>query len=107
MIYDLRIYKLMPNKMADIKKRFTDVTLKLFEKHGIRVVGFWENLLLGSNELIYVAVFKDLNELERAWRSFSEDPEWLEVKHRTEAGGAFIDHVESRLLRPLPFSALQ
>jgi hypothetical protein len=40
MIYEWRIYEVMPGKMNLLHDRFQKITLKLFEKHGIKVVGF-------------------------------------------------------------------
>jgi hypothetical protein len=41
MIYEYRAYYIVPGRMPDIQRRFGDITMKLFGKHGIRVVGFW------------------------------------------------------------------
>jgi hypothetical protein len=37
MIYELRIYHDMPGRMPDIDKRFNDVTMGLFKKHGLQM----------------------------------------------------------------------
>ena len=44
MIYELRTYIIVPGRMADIERRFCDVTLRLFQKHGMEVVGFWRTV---------------------------------------------------------------
>ena len=41
MIYEHRTYVIPPGKMDAILARFRDDTFRLFEKHGIGVVGFW------------------------------------------------------------------
>ena len=41
MIYEMRSYRVMPGRMPDLLKRFDTITLKLFDKHGIRQAGFW------------------------------------------------------------------
>jgi len=45
MIYEERIYTIVPGKMQDINNRFANVTMRLFEKHGMKVVGFGKLLL--------------------------------------------------------------
>ena len=40
MIYEYRAYYVMPGRMVDLQRRFADVTMGLFKKHGIQVVGF-------------------------------------------------------------------
>ena len=41
MIHELRIYHCVPGRLPDLNKRFETITLKLWEKHGIRQAGFW------------------------------------------------------------------
>src|SRR5256712_12129244 len=57
MIYEYRAYYVMPGRMPDIQRRFAEITLNLFKKHGIRVVGFWETVIGESNELVYICVY--------------------------------------------------
>ena len=54
MIYEYRAYYVMPGRMPDVQKRFADVTMGLFKKHGIKVVGFWDSVIGESNELVYI-----------------------------------------------------
>ena len=41
MIYEMRIYTTIPGRMPNLLARFENDTLKLWEKHGIKQVGFW------------------------------------------------------------------
>lgn len=45
MIHELRIYRGMPGRLPDLIKRFESVTLKLWDKHGFRPVGFWTTVI--------------------------------------------------------------
>ena len=36
MIYELRIYECVPGRLPDLNKRFSTITLKIWERHGIR-----------------------------------------------------------------------
>ena len=45
MIHELRVYRCVPGRLPDLNRRFETVTLKLFEKHGIRQVGFWTTVI--------------------------------------------------------------
>ena len=40
-IYELRIYTTVPGRMPNLLRRFEDHTLRIWEKHGIKQVGFW------------------------------------------------------------------
>jgi len=39
-VYELRVYEAVPGRLGDLNKRFETLTIKLWEKHGIRPVGF-------------------------------------------------------------------
>lgn len=106
-LYELRIYTAMPTKLPNIIARFRDHTLQLFEKHGIRNVGYWTNLVGGANdELWYILAFEDMAHRERAWNAFIADPEWLAVRAETEKDGPIVHHLENRFLSPTDFSPL-
>ena len=108
MIYEERIYTIMPGKMADIERRFADHTLKLFEKHGIKVVGFWKTILGRQNfELVYILQYKDMNERMDKWEAFTKDPEWIKARKESETHGPLVVQVENKILSPLPFSQLK
>lgn len=40
MLYELRIYHIHPGKMQAINDRFSNHTLRIFAKHGIKVIDF-------------------------------------------------------------------
>jgi hypothetical protein len=99
MIYELRIYHVMPGRMDDINRRFRDHTMKLFARHRIKVVGFWTTLVGENDELIYVVAFDDMNQRQAAWDAFGADPEWIKVKRESEANGVLVARVTNKLLR--------
>jgi hypothetical protein len=39
MIYEYTVYEAAPGRMADLHTRFRDHTIRLFERHGMKVVG--------------------------------------------------------------------
>ena len=53
MIYELRVYHCVPGRLPNLLKRFDTITLKLWEKHGIRQAGFWTVLVLGAECVRY------------------------------------------------------
>ena len=107
MIYEYRAYYACPGRMPDIQKRFNDVTMRLFGKHGITVVGFWETVIGESNELVYICAFEDLAARQRAWASFQADPEWIEARKQSEMNGPLVERVVNKIWRPTKFSPLQ
>ena len=107
-IYEERIYKIVPGKMPDIMARFTNHALPLFEKHGIKLVGFWQTAIgPSSNELVYFVAYDDLGHREKAWNAFMNDPAWIEAKAKSEQNGMLVADVANRILTPTAFSPLQ
>ena len=68
MIYEMRSYRAMPGRLPDLLKRFDTITLKLFEKHGIKQAGFWTTEVGESNHnLIYLCAYESMAEREQKW----------------------------------------
>lgn len=108
MLHELRIYHCMPGRLPDLNNRFVTVTLKLWEKHDIRPVGFWTVLIGESNsELYYMLEWKDLAERDRLWTAFATDPEWLKAKAETEKNGQLITHLTNYILQPTNYSKMK
>ena len=80
MLHELRIYHCVPGRLPDLNKRFETITLKLWEKHGIRPVAFWTTYIGESNNVLtYLLAWESLAEREKKWAAFATDPEWLEI----------------------------
>ena len=108
MIYELRIYTANPGKMSALQARFRDHTVRLFEKHGIKNVGYWVNTIGGrSDELWYILAFDDLGHRQRAWEAFGADPEWQTARRESEKDGPLVHHTENRIMTPTDFSPLR
>ncbi len=108
MIFELRIYTAHPGKMGALQARFRDHTCALFEKHGIKNVGYWVNTLGGRNdELWYMLGYEDLNQRQAAWAAFGSDPEWLKARADSEKDGPLVHHTENRIMSATDFSPIK
>ncbi len=108
MIYELRVYHAMPGRLPDLNKRFETITLKIWEKHGFRPVGFWTTLVGESNNaLYYILEWKDLAERERLWTGFQADPEWIKARAETEKNGPLLTHLSNQFLTPTSYSKMK
>jgi len=108
MIYELRIYHCLPNRLPALLKRFETQTLRVWEKHGIRQAGFWTTAIGGSNhELTYLLAWESLAEREKKWAAFATDPEWLTARAKTEADGQIVGNIVNQLLVPTSFSSVK
>ncbi len=107
MIYEWRVYEAVPGKMAALNNRFAKLTLRLFKKHGLTVVGFWQADIGTSNVLYYMLAFDDLAQRDKAWAAFRVDPEWRQGRAESEREGPLVARVTSSILRPTSYSPMQ
>ena len=108
MIYELRIYHATPGKLKALNQRFETTTLRFWDKHGIRQVGFWTPLIGESNnDLYYIIEWENLAEREQKWNSFMSDPEWIKARAATEVDGPLYSHITNMILTPTSFSKLK
>jgi hypothetical protein len=108
MLYELRIYDCVSGKLPDLLKRFDTITLKLWEKHGIKQAGFWTTVIGESNQrLYYLLAWNSLAEREQKWNGFATDPEWLTARAKTEENGAIVANVTNEILAPTSFSSVK
>jgi hypothetical protein len=108
MIYELRTYYAMPLRLPDLNRRFADITLGYFKKHGIQVVGFWTNELGGSSEqLIYMLAYDSLADREKKWSAFITDAERLAKFAETEKNGPLLSRLTAQILKPTAYSPMK
>lgn len=107
MIYELRVYRCLPGRLPALIKRFEDVTLKLWEQHGIRQAGFFTTVIGESNQdLTYILKWDSMAEREKLWTAFMSDPAWIAGRAKSEESGQIVGNITSQLLAPTAFSAL-
>jgi hypothetical protein len=108
MLHELRVYRVLPHRMPNLLDRFQNVTLKLWDKHGIRQVAFWTTLVGESNhDLTYLLQWESLAERETKWGAFSSDPEWIKARAESERDGPIVANISNQILVPTAFSALR
>ena len=108
MIYEQRVYRCVPGKLPALLNRFETITLKLWEKHGIKQAGFFTTLIGESHqELTYYLAWESLADREKKWAAFQTDPNWIAARAKTEADGQIVGNIVSQLLVPTAFSSVK
>jgi hypothetical protein len=108
MIYELRIYEVFPGKMEALHKRFAEVTVPLWERLGVQIVGFWTTVIGTShNQLIYILAFESLAQREAIWAQFKSDPAWLEALAESEKDGVLVKQISNSFMAPTSYSRLK
>ena len=107
MMYELRVYKILPGRMEAMKARLERATV-IFRKNGFDVAGVWTEIVEGQDpRLIYITVFDSVEDRERKWSSFVEDPDWLALEAESEQDGKIVAGVTYTHMDPASFSPLQ
>jgi hypothetical protein len=107
MIYESRVYRCVPGRLPALVKRFETITLKIWEKHGIRQAGFWTTVIGESNnDLTYLLAWESLAEREKKWGAFTTDPDWIAARDDSEKDGPIVANIVSSILQPTSFSSV-
>lgn len=105
MIYEFRTYHCVPGKLPLLLERFERTTLGIWEKHGIRQLGFWTvQIGASSQDLHYILQWPSLAVREESWKTFQSDPEWRVAREETERDGPLVLSVANMILTPTAFS---
>ncbi|MGO4271352.1 NIPSNAP family protein [Paenibacillus sp. TAF58] len=103
MLYELRIYQVVPGRMQAILDRFRDDTIRIFAKHDMKVTNFWVDADETKDRLYYVLEHQDAASREQNFKAFLEDTEWLELKERTEQNGPLHEKIDIVYMKKAPF----
>jgi hypothetical protein len=108
MIHEMRVYHCVPGKLPALLDRFERITLKIWERFGIRQAGFWATAIGESNHtLIYLLAWERWPSAKRNGTAFMNDPEWQAKRAETEANGPLLTHVSNQILQPTAFSSVR
>ncbi len=118
--FELRTYTTEAGRLPDLNARFRDHTLKLFEKHGMTNVSYWnlaadqkgaKSPLVAGHTLIYLLAHKSEAAAKASFDAFRADPAWVAAKEASEkkAGGSLTikDGVKSEFLVPMDYSPVK
>ena len=106
-VYELRVYHAVPGKLPELLARFRDHTDKLFERHGMKSVGYWTptDEPQKSDTLIYILAHPSREAATANWKAFQEDTEWKSVREKSEENGKLVVKVDSTFMELTDFSA--
>ena len=109
MIYENRTYWAAEGKLEALHSRFRDVTLAVFAKYDMKVIGFWtpEEATDETGDLIYILAFESKEAMKKAWDAFRNDPDWVNGKEASEVNGRLVTKLTSVVMDPTDYSPLQ
>ncbi|WP_084582245.1 NIPSNAP family protein [Sphingomonas azotifigens] len=106
-VYELRIYTPAPGKAEALSARFRNHTLKLFAKHGMRNIAYWNELPrpdAPEGRVVYILSYPSRAARDADWKAFGDDPEWQKVVAESEANGKLVTRVDSIFMTMAAYS---
>jgi len=88
-VYELRTYTTLPGRLPALHKRFSEHTMKLFEKHGMKNEAYWTPTdERKDTTLIYIISHESDDAAKKNWAAFQADPDWQKARTASEADDA-------------------
>jgi hypothetical protein len=108
-VFEMRTYYAGPGKMKALHARFRDHTCKLFEKHGMTLIGFWSptDPQDAEEKMVYILAFPSREAADKSWKAFVDDPVWKAAKDASEKDGKLVEKVERVFLNPTDYSPIK
>ena len=106
-VYEMRTYYANPGKLADLEARFRNDTIRIFNTHSMKSLGYWVPQDNKDNYLVYILEHPSKEEATKNWAAFMADPEWKKVAAASEANGKLVNHVVSVYMDALDFSPIK
>ena len=103
-VQELRVYDAMPGKLPALHDRFSNHTMRLFERHGIENIAYWTEVVGTSNRLVYMLGYPSLGDREKGWAAFQADPEWNKARTESEKDGSLVRVSRHSIMRLTSYS---
>jgi hypothetical protein len=108
-IFEMRTYE-SPSKEGNLSKigMFNNGEIAVFRKTGLHPVFFGEALAGGNlPRLTYLLTFADMEEREKNWAVFRNDPDWKKLSATPGLGNAeILSNITNTFLRPAVYSQI-
>ena len=108
-VFELRTYTAADGKLPDLQARFRNHTMRIFEKHGMKNVGYWvpQDAPAKDNTLIYIISHESREAAKKSWSAFAADPEWQKVNKESNANGPILKGVVSVYMDATDYSPMK
>jgi len=109
MVYELRTYWAESGKRDALHERFRSLTLRIFARHQMQLIGFWtpDPITPESGDLVYLLAFPDQAAQQQAWAAFRKDTEWLDGRAASEQDGPLTARIISTTMQPTDYSPMR
>ena len=108
-IFEVSTYVAKEGKLDALNARFRNHTVRLFERHGMKNIGYWvpQDAPLNKNTLIYILAHSSREAAAKSWDAFRKDPDWHKARAESEAQGPIVDSVDSVFVEATDYSPMK
>jgi hypothetical protein len=108
-VFELRTYTAPDGKLPELQARFRNHTMRIFEKHGMKNVGYWvpQDAPAKDNTLIYVISHESREAAKKSWAAFGGDPEWQKVAKESQMNGKIVAGITSVYMDATDYSPIK
>ena len=108
-VFELRTYTAPDGKLPDLQARFRNHTMRIFEKHGMKNVGYWvpQDAPTKDNTLIYIISHESREAAKKSWAAFGADPEWQKVAKESQMNGKIVAGITSVYMDATDYSPIK
>jgi hypothetical protein len=108
-VYEMRTYTAPEGKLPNLQARFRDHTIRIFNKHGMKSVGYWvpQDAPAKDNTLVYIISHDSREAAKKNWAAFQADPEWKKVSAESQVDGRIVSGVVSVFMDATDYSPIK
>jgi hypothetical protein len=108
-VFELRTYTAPDGKLPELQARFRNHTMRIFERHGMKNVGYWvpQDAPAKDNTLIYVISHESREAAKKSWAAFGGDPEWQKVAKESQINGKIVAGITSVYMDATDYSPIK
>jgi hypothetical protein len=108
-VFELRTYTATPGNLEKLHARFRNHTTRIFNKHGMEVVGYWSPTSEeeSTDTIVYMLEHASRDAADVSWSAFINDAQWSEVAAASNVDGQILDSIESKYLVATDYSPMK
>jgi hypothetical protein len=113
-VFEFRTYTTEPGRLDPLNARFRDHTMKLFEKHGMKNLAYFNRMKDQKDAdvtLFYILAHKSEDAAKESFNAFRQDPDWIAARKASEekVGGSLTiqNGVKSEFYKATDYSPIR
>ena len=108
-VFELRTYTAPDGKLPNLQARFRDHTIRIFNKHNMKSIGYWvpQDAPASDNTLVYILSHDSREAAKKSWADFQADPEWKKVSAESQVEGPIVSKVVSVFMDATDYSPIK